>query len=79
MEPQSTNSWLMAFAPLLFFSLVVPIPAYLLAKDKGRNVGLWTVLGLIPLVNYICMLYFVGASNSRLEKKIDSLLNQKQA
>lgn len=52
------------------------IDRHLLAKDKGRNVSLWTVLGLIPLVNFICMFFFVGASNLRLEKKLDALLEQ---
>lgn len=61
--------------PLLVMSLFVAIIAHLLAKDKGRNVALWTVLGCIPLVNWLCMSYFIGASNLRVERKIDDLLN----
>jgi hypothetical protein len=68
MQPTPTNGFL-AFVPLLIISVLIAIPAHLLAKDKGRNVTLWTVLGLIPLVNYVCMFFFVGASNLRLEKK----------
>ena len=67
---------LMAFLPLMIISVLIAVPAHLLAKDKGRNVALWTILGLIPVVNYVCMFYFVGASNLRLEKKIDALLEQ---
>ena len=63
-------------------SLVLPILmlfifafiAHMLAKEKGRNVVLWTVLGFIPVVNIFCMWFFVGAANLRLEKKIDQLL-----
>lgn len=75
MQPTPTGG-LMAFAPLILISILIAIPSHLLAKDKGRNVILWTILGLIPLVNYVCMFFFVGASNLRLEKKIDTLLDQ---
>jgi hypothetical protein len=75
MQPTPTSG-LLAFVPLIFFSVLIAIPAHLLAKDKGRNVPLWTILGLIPLVNYVCMFFFIGASNLRLEKKIDALLEQ---
>ena len=61
--------------PLLLMSIFVAIVAHLLAKDKGRNVVLWTVLGCIPFVNWLCMSYFIGASNLRTERKIDELLN----
>lgn len=65
-----------SFIPLLIFSLITSISAYLLAKEKGRNVTLWTVLGAIPLVNFICMPFFIGAANLRLERKIDELLKR---
>jgi len=64
----------MSFVPLLLLSAVLGVSAHLLAKDKGRNVVLWTVLGVIPIVNMVCAWYFVGASNLRLERKIDKLL-----
>lgn len=50
-----------------------------LAKDKGRNVPLWTVLGFIPLVNMVCIAYFIGASNRRVEEKVDTILAQLEA
>lgn len=58
----------------ILFSLIFGIIAYKLAKDKGRNIVLWTFLGCIPGVNFICMWYFVGAANIRLEEKIDQLI-----
>lgn len=70
---QSGGSLLISFIPLLILSVIFAVVAHFLAKDKGRNVGLWTVLGAIPLVNWLCIWYFVGASNLRIEKKIDDL------
>jgi len=59
---------------LLFpLSICLAVVAHLLARDKGRNVGFWTLLGAIPIANLICVWYFIGASNLRLEKKIDDL------
>lgn len=59
--------------PILML-FIFAIIAHMLAKEKGRNVVLWTILGFIPVVNIFCMWFFVGAANLRLEKKIDQLL-----
>lgn len=67
-------SFLIQLIPLLLFSMTLGITAYFLAKEKGRNVALWTVLGSIPLVNFFCISFFIGAANLRLERKIDQLL-----
>ena len=65
-----------SFIPLLIFSLIIAIVSYLLAKEKGRNLVLWTVLGALPMVNFICISFFIGAANLRLERKIDELLKR---
>jgi hypothetical protein len=58
---------------MLIFSLgIIPV-SYKLAREKGRNVVLWTVLGAIPILNVICVWFFIGAANLRLEVKIDEL------
>jgi hypothetical protein len=54
----------------------VGVVAFLLARDKGRNVVLWTVLGICPVVNLFALWFFVGAANLNLEKKIDQLLER---
>jgi O-antigen/teichoic acid export membrane protein len=72
----SNPSMFVTFLPLIFMSLLMAVSAHLLAKDKGRNVILWTVLALIPIVNFACIWYFVGASNLKLERKLDALMNQ---
>lgn len=71
---QSTGSPLAGFLPLLLLAIIIAVVSHLLAKDKGRNVTKWTILGAIPLVNMFCIWYFVGASNLRLEQKIDDLI-----
>ena len=65
---------LISLLPLLLMSVIFGVVAHMLAKDKGRNVGLWTILGVVPIVNIFCMWFFVGAANLRLEGKIDQLL-----
>lgn len=37
--------------------------------------GSWAVLGAVPFVNFICVVFFIGAANLRLERKIDKLLS----
>jgi len=64
----------LSFIPLLFICCAIGYLANLLAKEKGRNVGLWTVLGLVPLVNFCCMFYFAGASNRLVEAKLNEIL-----
>lgn len=67
---------LASFIPVILMSVGIAISAHFLAKDKGRNVALWTFLALIPVVNVGCIWFFMGASNLRMERKIDALLNQ---
>ena len=59
---------------LLVFTFFFVIPVRMLAKDKGRNITKWTILACIPVVNYFCLIYFVGAANLRHERKIDAIL-----
>ena len=73
MENTAPNT-LVTFLPLIFMSLLMAIPAHMLAKEKGRNVTLWTVLALIPIVNFACIWFFIGAANLKLERKIDALI-----
>ena len=75
MENDAPNIFI-TFLPLIFMSLLMAISAYLLAKEKGRNVALWTVLALIPIVNFACIWFFIGASNLKLERKLDALMSQ---
>ncbi|CAA6696727.1 Unannotated [Lentimonas sp. CC19] len=62
------------FVPLIILCLAIAGTAFALAKDKGRNVPLWTVLGLIPVLNFFLIWYFVGASNLKHEAKLNEIL-----
>jgi hypothetical protein len=57
-------------------SVGMGVAAYFLAKDKERNTTLWTILGLIPVVNFVAIWFFIGASNLRVERKLDELLSR---
>ena len=46
-----------------------------LAKEKGKNITLWTILGLVPAVNFYSLLYLLGAPSKVLEEKMDRILN----
>lgn len=74
MEPTHANAGLLQLAPLLLISISVGFCARALARDKGRDVGVWTVLGFIPFLNLFVVWFFMGASNLRLERKVDALL-----
>ena len=58
----------------IIISLLYGVIIHFLAKEKGRKVTLWTILGFIPIVNMFLIPFFVGAANLRLEEKIDQLL-----
>jgi hypothetical protein len=74
MEPAHSNAGLLQLLPLAIVSVVFGFVSRALAKDKGRDVPVWTVLGFIPIVNMFVAWFFVGASNLRVERKLDAIL-----
>lgn len=60
--------------PFFIFGVGFSVVAYKLANEKGRNAWVWAILALIPIVNFWCIPYFIGASNFKLEAKVDALL-----
>ena len=70
---------LLGLVPLIIFAIPAAVVANLLAREKGRNVTLWTVLGVIPIVGLFSLWYFVGAANLRIERKLDELLKRQAA
>jgi len=71
---RTESDFFIQLMPLLLMSLAFGTVAHKLAKEKGRNVGLWTVLGLIPFVNFFTVPFFIGAANLHLERELDELL-----
>jgi len=64
------------FIPLIIISIPIMFICRSLAKEKGKDVTLWTILGLIPGINIYSLLYLFGASSTILEGKIDKILAQ---
>ena len=78
-EAAVQGAGIMDFLPLIVLSICFGFLANKLAKEKGRDVKLWTILGFLPLVNIICFWFFIGAANLKLERKIDEVINRLDA
>jgi hypothetical protein len=74
MEGSSGSSLFLSFLPISILSLACAVVANVLAREKGQRVVVWTALGLIPIINFVCLYYFIGAANLRFEKKLDRVL-----
>ena len=75
MQPdQAPPSPFLSLLPLIFMSIPAAIVAFMLAREKGRNVVKWTILGAIPIFGFLFIWYFVGAANWKHEKKLDDIL-----
>ena len=60
---------------LLLVLIFVPAGlSHFLAKHKGRNVGLWTVLGLIPWLNLVFLFCLILAKNLGPEAKLYTVI-----
>ncbi len=61
---------IMAIVPmfLLIEAIAVGMLCYLLAKSKNRNKKAAIIFGIIPMINILAVLYYVGVP--KLEAKI---------
>lgn len=73
MEP-TTSFTPASLWPIFATSIGFALVAFCLAKNKGRRTLPWTLVALVPLINMFCLTFLVGASNLRLERKLDKLL-----
>ena len=73
---QRGDAGFIGFVPIILTTIVFGLMMHFLAKDKGRNVVLWTILGLIPFLNFFVVWFLIGLSNLRFEKKLDELLSR---
>lgn len=64
------------FSLLPLILMMVPIIFIIrgLAKAKGFDLTLWTILACIPFVNFIILPYIVGLPSKTQEDKIDKIL-----
>ncbi len=60
--------------PLFATSIAFALLAFCLARNKGRRTLPWTLVALVPLINMFCVAFLIGASNLRVERKLDTLL-----
>lgn len=74
MDEMSASKIVIDLLPLVLITIVSGVTAHKLAKEKGRNVLLWTILGSIPVISFLFVWYFAGAANLRLERKLDQLV-----
>lgn len=72
----TSASLLISFLPLILMSLLMAIAANVLAREKGRNITKWTILALIPVINFACIWFFIGAANLHTERKLDEILKR---
>lgn len=64
----------LSLLPMLLLTIPLAILVYNLAKEKGKNVPLWTILTCIPVVNLFTTWYIVGTPSKKLEDKMDRIL-----
>lgn len=74
MQP-APDPWL-SLLPLFIFTALFAIPVYFIAKEKGLSPVKFTLLALIPGIGWISVWYVIGASNRRVEQKLDAILNE---
>ena len=65
------------FITLIMFALIMMpmiIAISILAKEKGKNVILWTILACIPLVNFFIVPYIIGTPSKIQEEKLNKII-----
>mgnify|MGYP003979418163 CR=1 FL=1 len=68
------DSTLLSFLPMIILLLYTGITNYYVAKDKGRNVPAWTIVGLIPVVGFLSFVALCSLSCLITRRKLDEIL-----
>jgi hypothetical protein len=74
MQEPSSGGLVGMLLPLIIMMIPLVFIIHRLAKEKNKNIVLWTVLGCIPLANYFSLIYLVGSANTQLEEKLDRVI-----
>lgn len=64
-----------SFLPLIVIMIPMVFIINRLAKEKGKNIILWTILACIPLVNMVIIPYIVGTPSKIQEDKLNKILD----
>jgi len=67
---------IVAFLPLILMLTISLVLAIVIAKKKGKNVFLWGLLSVIPLVNMFAILLLASSTDSKVLKDIEELKEQ---
>ena len=67
---------LLSLLPLILITIPIVIIVYILAKQKGLNIALWTILACIPSLNFLVILYMVGTTDKKAEAKMNEILTK---
>jgi hypothetical protein len=65
---------LIQLLPLILMGIAASILSFNLAKAKGYSAVKFTILGLIPIVNWFTTAYLIGAPDRVLRARLDALL-----
>lgn len=74
---ESSHLW--SLLPLLIATFPLTLICYQVARQRNRRFGLWTVLSVIPVVNYFVLLYLLGSRKVRTEvrhRKLQAIAQQ---
>ena len=71
-----SNQGVISFLPMILVAIFTAFSSRFLAKDKGRNIGAWTIVGCIPMIGFFSLILLVGCSCLKTKEKLDKLLEQ---
>ncbi|QDZ92161.1 hypothetical protein D0436_17825 [Shewanella decolorationis] len=58
---------------VLFYTIIsigISIVCFLLAKDKRRNTVIAVITGLVPILNYLALAYYVGITKLDVTEEV---------
>jgi len=72
MENQAPG--LIGLIPYIIIAIPMALMCRHLAEEKGRSANFYTVLGIIPLVNFFSFAFLIGLTSLLLDKKLDTII-----
>ena len=74
METTNQVNPFISLIPLIIVMIPMIFVVNKLAKEKGLNITLWTILACVPFVNLVILPYIIGTPSKILEAKMDLIL-----
>lgn len=74
MEQQAGDAGVVAsLLPLLLISVIFAIAGFLIARRKGKNPALFTVLSFVPLINITVICYLVALTDQEVYDRLERI------